>query len=161
MAACVSVIVATYNRYDALDAVLRGLSKQTDRDFEVVVADDGSGPSTARVIGEWQRHFADRLIHVWQPDEGFRLAEIRNRAVGKSAGDYLVFLDGDCIPLGDFVAPHDSGCPAIDHLSGTGMNSSVSPVGSEKRPCSQSPAAHAALAASIFSWLEATKFHQI
>jgi glycosyltransferase involved in cell wall biosynthesis len=106
VAACVSVIVATYNRYDALDAVLRGLSKQTDRDFEVVVADDGSGPSTARVIGEWQRHFADRLIHVWQPDEGFRLAEIRNRAVGKSAGDYLVFLDGDCIPPGDFVAQH-------------------------------------------------------
>ena len=52
MAELISVIVTTWNREDALDAVLRSLSLQTDRDFEVIVADDGSGPATARLIEE-------------------------------------------------------------------------------------------------------------
>ncbi len=44
MAELISVIVTTYNREDALEAVLRSLARQTDPDFEVIVADDGSGP---------------------------------------------------------------------------------------------------------------------
>ena len=47
-AALISVIVTTYNREDALDAALRALSRQSDDDFEIVIADDGSRPETAR-----------------------------------------------------------------------------------------------------------------
>jgi len=106
MTELISVIVATYNREDALAAVLRSLSRQTDRDFELVVADDGSGAATARLVTEWSARMQVPLRHVWHPDRGFRLAEIRNRAIRASAGSYCVFLDGDCIARPDFVAAH-------------------------------------------------------
>jgi glycosyltransferase involved in cell wall biosynthesis len=106
MADLVSVIVATYNRPDALAVVLRSLSRQSDRDFEVIVADDGSGPATARVITEWASRLSVPLKHVWHDDRGFRLAEIRNRAIRAAAGGYCVFLDGDCLARPDFVAMH-------------------------------------------------------
>ena len=102
----VSLIVSTYNRPDALGAVLRSLARQTDRNFEIVVADDGSGPQTREVIDGWVSRIGVPLRHVWQEDRGFRLAEIRNRAIAASAGGYLIFLDGDCLTRPDFVATH-------------------------------------------------------
>ena len=106
MAELISVVVATYNREDALDAVLRGLSRQTDRRFEVLIADDGSGPATADVVAQWSARAAFPLAHVRHEDRGFRLAEIRNRAILRSAGALCIFLDGDCIPRPGFVAAH-------------------------------------------------------
>jgi glycosyltransferase involved in cell wall biosynthesis len=106
MADLISVIVSTYNREDALAAVLRSLARQGDRDFEVLVADDGSGTATARVVADWASRMPVPLKHVWHPDRGFRLAEIRNRAIRASAGVYCVFIDGDCIARSDFVAAH-------------------------------------------------------
>ena len=102
----ISVIVTTYNREDALEAVLSALSGQTDRGFEVVVADDGSRPTTAALIERWKGRLGIPLSHVWQADRGFRAAEIRNRALLAARGDYCVFLDGDCIARADFVATH-------------------------------------------------------
>jgi glycosyltransferase involved in cell wall biosynthesis len=102
----ISVIVSTYNREDALDAVLRALSLQTDRRFEIVVADDGSGPATARVVAARAKRSPVPVRHVWHADRGFRLAGIRNRAIVASGGDYVIFLDGDCIARPDFVAAH-------------------------------------------------------
>ena len=102
----ISVIVATYNRPDALDAVLRALAHQSDSDFEVLVADDGSRPDTAAVVDGWKTRVGRRLEHVWHPDEGFRLAEIRNRAILAAGGAYCVFLDGDCLARSNFVAVH-------------------------------------------------------
>lgn len=106
MADLISVVVPTYNREDALDAVLRGLARQTDRDFEVIVADDGSGPGTAALVESWQSRLGAPLTHVRQADAGFRAAEIRNRAILASRGSYCIFLDGDCVPRRDFVAAH-------------------------------------------------------
>lgn len=102
----ISVIVTTYNRPDALDAVLRGLAHQDDRSVEVVVADDGSGAGTAQVIARWAAATDLPVVHAWQPDQGFRAAESRNRAILASRGAYCIFLDGDCIPRRDFVARH-------------------------------------------------------
>ncbi len=106
MVELISVIVATYNREDALGAVLRSLSRQTDQRFEVVVADDGSRPATAAVVAAWTSRMPVPLKHVWHEDRGFRLAEIRNRAIRASAGAYCIFLDGDCIARPDCVAAH-------------------------------------------------------
>ena len=106
MQGLISVIVTTYNREDALAAVLRALSRQTDRDFEVLVADDGSGPATAATVEAWKARVGHRVEHVWHEDKGFRAGEIRNRAVLAARGDYIVFLDGDCIVRPDFVALH-------------------------------------------------------
>ena len=102
----ISVIVSTYNREDALHVVLRALSRQSDRNFEIVVADDGSGPATARVVREWALRTPLPIKHVWQDDRGFRLAGIRNRGIRASAGAYVLFLDGDCIARPNFVAAH-------------------------------------------------------
>jgi glycosyltransferase involved in cell wall biosynthesis len=101
-----SVIVTTYNREDALEAVLRSLGRQSDRDFEVVVADDGSTAATAAVIDAWKGKVGRCLDHVWHEDRGFRAAEIRNRAILTSRGAYCIFLDGDCIVRPDFVGTH-------------------------------------------------------
>ena len=106
MAELISVIVTTYNREDALDAVLRSLAGQIDENFEVIVADDGSAPGTAGLVDSWKAKFGRRLEHVWHADRGFRAAEIRNRAILAARGAYCVFLDGDCIVRPDFVGTH-------------------------------------------------------
>ena len=106
MAELISIIVTTHEREDALDAVLRSLAAQADENFEVIVADDGSGPATAALVARWQAQFPRRLAHVWQEHHGFRAGEIRNRAILESRGDYCIFLDGDCIARPDFVASH-------------------------------------------------------
>src|SRR5436190_13536940 len=102
----ISVIVSTYNRPDALGATLRSLGRQSDRSFEIVVADDGSGAATRDAVKAWTLKLGVPLRHVGQEDRGFRLAEIRNRAIAASTGDYLVFLDGDCIAPSGFIAAH-------------------------------------------------------
>jgi len=102
----ISVIVTTYNRPDALAAVLAGLATQTDRGFEVLVADDGSRDDTRAMIESQAAGFALPLRHVWQEDRGFRAGAARNRAALKACGDYLLFLDGDCVPRRDLIARH-------------------------------------------------------
>jgi glycosyltransferase involved in cell wall biosynthesis len=102
----ISVIIATYNRPDALDAVLRSLSGQTDRNFEIIVADDGSRPDTGDVVARWSARAGVPVRHVWHEDRGFRLAEIRNRAILASQGVYCIFLDGDCLARPGFVEAH-------------------------------------------------------
>jgi glycosyltransferase involved in cell wall biosynthesis len=99
----VSVVVVTYEWPQALDVVLRALSEQDDPAFEVVVADDGSGPETATVVGRWQETYGDRLRHVWQPDDGWRQGRNRNLGALEARGDYLVFLDGDCLVRRGFL----------------------------------------------------------
>jgi glycosyltransferase involved in cell wall biosynthesis len=102
----VAVIISTYNRPDALAVVLEGYLAQTDKDFEVVIADDGSTNETHTVVGSYQARAPFRLIHVWQEDRGFRAAAIRNRALAATWAEYVIFSDGDCIPVANFVACH-------------------------------------------------------
>jgi len=102
----ISVILTTYQREDALDAVLRGLAAQSDRGFEIVVADDGSGPQTRTLVERRAAELGVPLAYVWQEDRGFRAGEVRNRGILASRGDYVIFLDGDCIPRRNLVAVH-------------------------------------------------------
>ena len=102
----VSIILTTYERPDALLRVLESLDRQTDASFEVIVADDGSGPATAAAIEAFRNTARCAVQHVWQEHRGFRAAESRNKAVAASRGDYLIFLDGDCIARADFITQH-------------------------------------------------------
>ena len=102
-----SLIVTTYNRPDALNAVLDALSCQTESGpFEVIIADDGSRQDTIDLIKSRCTHFPVPLLHIWQEDLGFRAAAARNRATALASGDYFIFIDGDCLPLPDFCAQH-------------------------------------------------------
>lgn len=102
----ISVVVSTYNRIDALDFVLQSLETQTDPNFEVLIADDGSKPDTKDFIESFKLHSKLQIKHVWHEDLGFRLALIRNLASAEASGDYFIFLDGDCIVQPDFVSQH-------------------------------------------------------
>ena len=106
----ISVVVTTYNRLDALQAVLSGFERVSYRDFELVVADDGSEHET----GDWVRRFAARanypVRHVWQEDLGFRAAAARNLAVRAARGSVFVFIDGDCVPYPDTLEEHAMQC---------------------------------------------------
>jgi GT2 family glycosyltransferase len=93
----IGIVVATYEWPEALAAVLRGFADQSDPDFELVVADDGSGAGTEAVAREFG------VGHVRQEDDGYRLARVRNLGAQAVGGDYLVFLDGDVIPRRHFV----------------------------------------------------------
>jgi glycosyltransferase involved in cell wall biosynthesis len=102
----VSVIVTTYNRPDALAVVLEGYLAQTDRTFGLIIADDGSTDETKEIVSTYRRRASFPVEHVWQEDAGFRAAAVRNRALAATDADYIIFSDGDCIPLPDFVARH-------------------------------------------------------
>jgi glycosyltransferase involved in cell wall biosynthesis/GT2 family glycosyltransferase len=97
------LFVSTYKRPEALDAVVQSLADQFDRNFDLIVADDGSGAETRAVVDGWRPTFGDRLAHIWQADEGFRRARILDLAVMSSRADYLVFLDGDGLARPHFV----------------------------------------------------------
>lgn len=102
----ISVVVTTYNRSDALLAVLQGLATQTDGHFEVVVADDGSRAEHQRAVLDAPVSRTLGLTHVWHPDVGFTASRVRNRGVAAARGDYIILLDGDCVPEVDFIAQH-------------------------------------------------------
>lgn len=102
----VSVILSTYNHPDWLEKALIGYAAQDRRDFELVVADDGSGPETRARLEALRPQLPFPLVHVWQADEGFRKCRALNLAVLAATGDYLIFSDGDCIPRSDFVSVH-------------------------------------------------------
>lgn len=102
----VSVIVTTYNRPEALHLVLLSLNQQTQLPDQVIIADDGSSNATRLLIEQLQDQLYYPLKHVWQKDEGFQAAKIRNKAVFQADHNYLIFLDGDCVPFSDFIEKH-------------------------------------------------------
>ncbi len=102
----VSVIITTYNRPETLVKVLESLGNQTRMADEVIVADDGSGAEAVESVRHFIACSSYPLQHVWQEDRGFRAAEIRNKAIKRSKGEYIVLLDGDCIPEKHFIEDH-------------------------------------------------------
>jgi glycosyltransferase involved in cell wall biosynthesis len=102
----VGVVFTTYNRPDDLVRVLAGYARQTHADFEIVIADDGSGEETRACIEAARREWRLNIRHVWQEDIGFRKCRILNRAIAETPAEYLIFTDGDCIPHPEFVAGH-------------------------------------------------------
>jgi glycosyltransferase involved in cell wall biosynthesis len=102
----ISVLLATYNWPEALSLCLQALKQQTDNDFEIVICDDGSKEDTKHLIEKFQSDYPVKINHLWQEDIGFRKTLILNKGINAAKGDYLVFLDGDCIPQKDFIAQH-------------------------------------------------------
>jgi glycosyltransferase involved in cell wall biosynthesis len=102
----VSIIISTYNAEEWLKKVLVGYSIQTEQDFEIIIADDGSTPLTKEILNTFQTKFKNPIVHVWHEDNGFQKTIIINKAIIKSNTNYLIFTDGDCIPRKDFVEIH-------------------------------------------------------
>ena len=101
-----SLIVTTYNWTEALDLVFTSIARQTVMPDEVLIADDGSRPDTAELIAAWATRLPVPTHHVWQEDAGFRGARVRNRAISRSKGEYVILIDGDMVLHSQFVEDH-------------------------------------------------------
>lgn len=101
-----SLIITTYNWPQALELCLKSVLQQTVLPDEILIADDGSGDETRRLIQHLATSCPVPIVHVWQPDEGFRLARIRNRAIARASHPYIVQIDGDLILHRHFLEDH-------------------------------------------------------
>ncbi len=102
----ISVIISTYNAFDWLEKTLIGYEVQTCKDFEIVIADDGSNTETQKKIKDYIKASPIQISHVWHEDNGFQKTKILNKALLDCKGDYILMSDGDCIPRQDFVEVH-------------------------------------------------------
>jgi glycosyltransferase involved in cell wall biosynthesis len=101
-----SVILATYNQPRKLAAALYSLTLQSEKNFEIVVADDGSRDDTRALVDAFRKSSGLSVRHQWQEDDGFRKARILNASVRASTSDKLIFMDGDTFAHKDFVSDH-------------------------------------------------------
>jgi glycosyltransferase involved in cell wall biosynthesis len=101
-----TLLISTYNWPEALELALQSVKRQVLLPDEIIIADDGSKEETRQVIERMQSGFPAPLHHIWQPDEGFKLAQIRNKAIAAAKGDYLIQTDGDLILHPSFVKYH-------------------------------------------------------
>lgn len=102
----ISVIISFYNKSELLQYIFAGLEKQTFTDFEVIISDDGSRESVVAEVRKMMEASPLKTQHVWHEDNGFRKNSILNKSVMKSQGEYLVFIDGDCLPHPKFLEEH-------------------------------------------------------
>jgi glycosyltransferase involved in cell wall biosynthesis len=101
-----TLVVAVYNRPAYLRMIFAACARQTFTDFEIIIADDGSGPDIARVIEEARSAYALETRHLWHEDRGWRKNAMLNNAIRDARSEYLVFTDGDCLPHREFLADH-------------------------------------------------------
>jgi len=102
----ISVIVTTYNWPAALELCLDSLFAQRDQAFEIIIADDGSTPANQALTEAYCAKSPVPIRYVHHDDQGFRAGTIRNKAAASSQGEYLLFIDGDCVLGPDFIARH-------------------------------------------------------
>ncbi|HMN48905.1 MAG TPA: glycosyltransferase [Ignavibacteriaceae bacterium] len=101
-----SVIAAFYNNINYLKLVLSGFERQSEKEFEFIIADDGSNDKVVKEIEKIASNYPFRIKHIWHPDKGFRKNKILNEAILVSEADYLIFIDADCVPHYKFVEEH-------------------------------------------------------
>lgn len=110
--------MSTYNSPEWLEKVIWGFYFQLEKNFEIIIADDGSTDETKQAIDRLREQTGLTIIHVWQEDDGFQKTRILNKALLQSSGDYILFTDGDCIPRNDFVKIHKENAEPGYFLSG-------------------------------------------
>jgi glycosyltransferase involved in cell wall biosynthesis len=101
-----SLLIATYNWPKALELCLHTVLQQSVLPNEIIIADDGSKPPTTDVIKQFTANSPVPVVHVWHPDAGFQLAQIRNKAFAKAQYDYVIQIDGDLLLHPHFIADH-------------------------------------------------------
>src|SRR5690606_15413403 len=114
-----SLLISTYNWPQALDCCLNSILDQTVLPNEIIIADDGSKEETKDIIELWREKLKIPLIHVWHPDDGFRLSEIRNKAIIKANFPYIIQVDGDVIMGPKFIEDHLSSATPKTFLCGS------------------------------------------
>jgi len=117
-----TIIAAFYNRLDYLKLVLAGFERQTDKNFELIIADDGSREDIVEEIKKIISNYSFSIKHIWQEDKGFRKNKILNKAITESESDYLIFIDADCVPHRSFIEGHLTFSTKTFSLTGRRVN---------------------------------------
>ncbi len=102
----ITLVISVYNKPEVLRLVLAACSRQSFPEFEIIVADDGSGPEVGDVVAEARRISHRPIVHLWHEDRGWRKNVMLNNAIRTSRGEHLVFIDGDCLPSRHFLLDH-------------------------------------------------------
>lgn len=102
----ITLILSVYRKTRELGILLSALTRQSHKDFDVIVADDGSGEEMESFVHDYKNRINYDIKYITQEDLGFRKNKILNKAVAGSNSDYLIFLDSDCIPHKDFIKAH-------------------------------------------------------
>jgi glycosyltransferase involved in cell wall biosynthesis len=101
-----SLVVAVYKQVDFLELVFKSIEQQTFRNFELIIAEDDCSPDVKAFIDKKRECCSLDIKHITQADKGFRKNRLLNKAIAAAEGEYLVFIDGDCILHKDFLKEH-------------------------------------------------------
>lgn len=93
-----SVIVPVYNRRDEVEDLLRSLTRQTDKDFEIILVEDGSTERCEDIALRYSSELD--LRYFYKANEGRSIA--RNYGLEHATGQYFVFFDSDCVIPPDY-----------------------------------------------------------
>jgi len=99
-----SLIIAIYKNIPFLRAVLDSLKYQTEKDFEIIIAEDGENEDVKTFVNQYQ--FEQPWQHITQKDEGWRKNQGLNKAIVAAKSDWLIFIDGDCVLHHRFIEMH-------------------------------------------------------
>jgi glycosyltransferase involved in cell wall biosynthesis len=102
----VTLVISFYNKIEYLKMILAALERQSFSNFEVIIADDGSKQEVVQEIRNISKESPLKINHVWHEDLGFRKTRILNESIRQSTTNYLIFIDGDCIPHHKFIEEH-------------------------------------------------------
>jgi glycosyltransferase involved in cell wall biosynthesis len=101
-----SLVIAVYNKPENLRLVLAACARQSLDEFEVIIADDGSGPAIRDVVAESKQCYSFPVLHLWHEDKGWRKNTMLNNGIRAARASHIVFIDGDCIPSRHFLYDH-------------------------------------------------------
>ncbi len=117
-----TIVISFYNKIDYLRLVLSGFERQTVNDFEIIIADDGSSLQIVDELKNTLNKSQLAIKHIWHEDKGFRKNKILNQAILKAESDYIIFIDGDCIPHPEFIREHITHRKSQTALTGRRVN---------------------------------------
>jgi len=102
-----TLIISIYNQAAQLHRVLETVATQSNTDFDIVIADDGSADDVEAVINDFSKdHPGFKLTHLWHEDGGFFKTIILNKAFKAALGDYIIVIDGDMLLHPRFIENH-------------------------------------------------------
>ncbi len=114
-----ALIISTYKESKALSIIIDAVSKQFQLPNEIIIAEDSNDLETSNIVNSWKNKISSKLIHVYQEDRGFRKALILNKAIQLSESDYIIQIDGDCVPHKYFIYDHIANAKKGCYLYGT------------------------------------------